>query len=151
VSAVAIATATLLHYARKFHATLATTGAAQGWAILVWVCSMLCILSIAMAVGLSRASKYSPATWPLFEGIALPLVIVYMRVVEEPWWIAWPLRNYTFELFYAVSAIAFMTVCAKVVRAIFQRRWIKAGCNLTVLLLAATCTLAASAMILWFV
>ena len=151
VFTVAIATATVLHCARRFHATLTTTGAAQSWAILVWVCSMLCILSIAMAVGLSRASKYWPATWPLFEGVALPLVIVYMRVVEEMWWISWPLRNYTFELFYAVSAMAFMTACAKVVRSMCQRHWIKAGCNLTVLLLAATWTLAASAMILWFV
>jgi hypothetical protein len=151
VFAVAVATAMLLHYARKFYATLTTTGAAQGWSVLVWVCSMLCIVSIAMAIGLSGSSKHVRATWPLIEGAALPLVIVYLRVVEESGWEGWPLSRYVLELFYAVSAVAFMSACAKVVRAVYQRHWFKAACGMIVILFAATWTLAASAMILWFV
>jgi len=144
--AVAIATAMLLHYDRMFYATLTKTGAAEAWSIVVWACAMLCILSMALTVALSRASKHADATWPLVEVIALPLLVVYARVVEGTEWEGWLL-----EVIYAASAIAFMAACAKVVRAAFQRRWLKATCSVIVLSLAATWTMAASAMILWFI
>jgi hypothetical protein len=153
-SAVAIATAALLCWDRKYHNVVPLSGAtvaAQRLATLVWACSMLCILSTAIAISWSRTSKQSRSTWPWFECGALILVILYTVASDEIWWVKWPLRgDATFVLFYAVNALTFVTASVKAVRGLNQRLWLKAGASLIVLLLAGAWTLTSSAMILWF-